>query len=434
MSEADQEAFLDAERAVIGSILIDGRCFPDVATRLREGDFALAIHREIFREAARLDAAGKPVDPVPMAEALRGQTDGQQLQSYLAQLIEMTPTAANVLEYAGIVAQHARRRTLQQAWQEGAQALAEGEDEETVRTRVAAAEHSADERSAAELLSPVEQMEAFYRHREFIDGGGMPHVRTGLRKLDQMLSGGMVKKGLYFLAARPGMGKTALALAIADYVARTVGRVDFFSMEMSADQLTARRIAAQSGVNSRLVLGDRLTEKQYESVSEAAVVLSQRPLYITDGQSQTVDHVSAIARSSRDCKLVVIDHFRLFQIQNRQKVDAEYAQVAHALKRLAQSLNAPVLCLTQLNRANEQRADKRPMLSDLRESGAAEEDADGVLLLYRDDYYGKTGRERKPPEPVMVDVHLAKNRHGSTGHVDLCFWPETNVFRERYVK
>ena len=349
-------------------------------------------------------------------------------------MIEMTPTAANVLEYAGIVAQHARRRTLQQAWQEGAQALAEGEDEETVRTRVAAAEHSADERSAAELLSPVEQMEAFYRHREFIDGGGMPHVRTGLRKLDQMLSGGMVKKGLYFLAARPGMGKTALALAIADYVARTVGRVDFFSMEMSADQLTARRIAAQSGVNSRLVLGDRLTEKQYESVSEAAVVLSQRPLYITDGQSQTVDHVSAIARSSRDCKLVVIDYFRLFQIQNRQKVDAEYAQVAHALKRLAQSLDAPVLCLTQLNRANEQRADKRPMLSDLRESGAAEEDADGVLLLYRDDYYGKTGRERKPPEPVMVDVHLAKNRHGSTGHVDLCFWPETNVFRERYLK
>ena len=297
MSEADQEAFLDAERAVIGSILIDGRCFPDVATRLREGDFALAIHREIFREAARLDAAGKPVDPVPMAEALRGQTDGQQLQSYLAQLIEMTPTAANVLEYAGIVAQHARRRTLQQAWQEGAQALAEGEDEETVRTRVAAAEHSADERSAAELLSPVEQMEAFYRHREFIDGGGMPHVRTGLRKLDQMLSGGMVKKGLYFLAARPGMGKTALALAIADYVARTVGRVDFFSMEMSADQLTARRIAAQAGVNSRLVLGDRLTEKQYESVSEAAVVLSQRPLYITDGQSQTVDHVSADRKS-----------------------------------------------------------------------------------------------------------------------------------------
>lgn len=105
----------------------------------------------------------------------------------------------------------------------------------------------------------------------------MPHVRTGLRKLDQMLSGGMVKKGLYFLAARPGMGKTALALAIADYVARTVGRVDFFSMEMSADQLTARRIAAQAGVNSRLVLGDRLTEKQYESDSEAAVVLSQRP-------------------------------------------------------------------------------------------------------------------------------------------------------------
>ena len=431
MSEAGQEAFLDAERAVIGSILIDGRCFPDVAARLGEGDFALAIHREIFREAARLDAAGKPVDPVPMAEALRGQTDGQQLKSYMAQLIERTPTAANVLEYAGIVTQHARRRTLQQAWQ---QALAEGADEETVRTRVAAAEHSADERSAAELLSPVEQMEAFYRHREFIDSGGMPHVRTGLRKLDQMLSGGMVKKGLYFLAARPGMGKTALALAIADYVARTVGRVDFFSMEMSADQLTARRIAAQAGVNSRLVLGERLTEKEYERVSEAAVVLSQRPLYITDGQSQTVDHVSAIARSSRDCKLVVIDHFRLFQIQNRQKVDAEYAQVAHALKRLAQSLDAPVLCLTQLNRANEQRADKRPMLSDLRESGAAEEDADGVLLLYRDDYYGKTGRERKPPEPVMVDVHLAKNRHGSTGHVDLCFWPETNVFRERYVK
>lgn len=435
MSDAARAvAPLDAERAVIGSILIDGRCFRDVAARLREGDFELELHREIFGAAAQMEMAGKSVDAVAIANAIQRAEDDTSLRQYMAELMDTTPTAANALTYAEIVAEHARRRALRQAWQEGAQELADGAEESAVRAKVAAAERSVDERSAAELISPVEQMAAFYKRREFIDGGGHPSVRVGFRHIDALLGGGMVKQGLYFMAARPGMGKTALALDIADHVSRTAGRVDFFSMEMSADQLTARRIAGEAGVDSKSILNDKLTEGEYERVTKAAVTLSQYPLYITDGRSMTVEQVATIARASRECKLVVIDHFRLFTIPNRQRADLEYAQVAHALKRLAQTLDAPVLCLTQLNRANEMRADKRPQLSDLRETGAAEEDADGVFLLHRNDYYDKEQVPLKPWDPVVMSVHLAKNRHGRTGNVDLSYFPVTNNFAERYVK
>ena len=143
--------------------------------------------------------------------------------------------------------------------------------------------------------------------------------------------------------------------------------------------------------------------------------------------------MASIVRSRKDCSLVVVDHFSLFLVPGRQQSHIEYAEAAHTLKRLAQAMDVPVLCLAQLNRDNQQRSDKRPRLSDLRATGAAEEDADGVILLHREDYYDPKF-ERKPHEPVLVEATLAKNRHGRTGQVELSFWPETNTFREKFVK
>ena len=426
MSTADRLEDLQAEQAVLGAMLIDGGCISAVAQRLREEDFVLPEDRTIFRTLAAMDREGRPVDGLTAADALGASGE---LRAYLAQLMELTPTSANVLEYARIVAERAGRRTLRTALAGALEALDRGASPAEAAAGLEGA-LSGGERE--ELLGPREQLERFWRHRERIDGGGPPCVPTGLRQLDALLGGGLMKTGLYFLAGRPGMGKTALALAVAQHAAAEGRETVFVSMEMSAEQLTARRAAALTGVDSAALLTGQLDEEQYRRVAEASRVLAAAPLYVTAGRAWAPEALAAMLRTRRGCGLVVVDHFSLFLLPGRQAAHLEYAAAAHALKRLAQAADAPVLCLAQLNRENEQRPDRRPRLSDLRATGAAEEDADGVILLYREDYYAPDF-SRRPGEPVRVEAMLAKNRHGPTGAVDLSFWPETNTFRERRV-
>ena len=415
---------------MLGSMLIDSACIRAVSGKLREADFSLAMDQAIYRTMVAMDLDSRPVDGLTVANTLKASPD---TRAYLAQLMETTPTSANVMEYAQIVQDCARRRCLRTALGNALDTLDKGGEQADILPGLEAAISDNNARAGSDLLAPSEQLDLFFRHRERIDGGEAPYVRTGLRQLDRLLGGGMVKTGLYFLAARPGMGKTALAIFIAEHVAGTGKGVAFVSMEMSAEQVTARRVAALAKLDSSIILTDTLTDDEYRKAVDAARIIGKTPLYVTAGKAYAPGRMASIVRSRKDCSLVVVDHFSLFRLPGRQQSHIEYAEAAHTLKRLAQAMDAPVLCLAQLNRENEQRNNKRPRLSDLRATGAAEEDADGVILLHREDYYDPKF-ERKPNEPVLVEATLAKNRHGRTGQVELSFWPETNTFREKFVK
>lgn len=426
---------MESEQAVLGSMLIDSGCIRDVAAVLRETDFSIALNQELFRVITTMDRDGRPVDGLTVAEeALRlGIGQEKQTRNYLAQLMDLTPTAANVMEYADIVAEKARKRELKAALLDGAKALDDGDPEDAVRSRLGAAITASAERTASELLAPKEQVDSFFAYRERIDDGNTPYVRTGIRSLDKLLGGGMVQDGLYILAGRPGMGKTALGVAIAEAVASTCGRVNYFSLEMSKEQIMARRLSALARVDSRLLLMETLTDDENRKVAEAMLTVGRAPLYTTDGKAQTVGRITSIARASRGVKLVVVDHFGLILKPGKRQDSDESREIAHALKRLAQSIGQPVLCLAQLNRENEGRPDKRPRLSDLRATGAMEEDADGVIFVHRPDYY-RADYEREGAQPERTEIILAKNRHGKTGKIDLSFWPETNTFKPAWVE
>lgn len=411
-------------------MLIDSSCIRAVSGKLRETDFCLVMDQEIYRTMIAMDLGGRPVDGLTVADTLKASPD---TRAYLAQLMETTPTSANVMEYAQIVQDCARRRALRAALGTAIDVLDKGGEQADILPGLEAAISDNNDRAGSDLLAPSEQLDLFYRHRERIDEGKAPYVRTGLRQLDRLLGGGLLKTGLYFLAARPGMGKTALAISIAEHVAGNGKGVAFVSMEMSAEQVTARRVSALAKIDSGIILTETLTDDEYRKAADAALIIGKAPLYVTAGKAYTPKRMASIVRSRKDCSLVVVDHFSLFLVPGRQQSHIEYAEAAHTLKRLAQAMDVPVLCLAQLNRDNQQRSDKRPRLSDLRATGAAEEDADGVILLHREDYYDPKF-EQKPHEPVLVEATLAKNRHGRTGQVELSFWPETNTFREKFVK
>lgn len=289
----------------------------------------------------------------------------------------------------------------------------------------------AAERMGSDLLTPMQQIEHYYTHRTLIDNGGSAYVQTGFHLLDRLLGGGLLNSGLYFLAARPAMGKTTLALNIAEKAAAIAGDVLFVSLEMSSDQLTAKRVSAMARINYQLVLNGGLTEKQYAAVAAAASRISASRVYTNAGAGANVEKIVGMARSRKGVRMVIIDHFSLIQVPGRRSRYEEYTNVSAALKRLARALDCPVLCLAQLNRANEQRSDKRPMMSDLRDTGAAEQDADGILFLHRPGYYT---REKEGDASSYAELTVAKNRHGRTGMIPFSFYPETSTFVEKYCK
>lgn len=433
----DRMQAIEAEQAVLGAMLIDPeRSVRPVVTRLIERDFAFELNRKIYRVFLDMDRDGKTIDPLTVAQetVTRKVSDEKDVRAYLAQLMETTPTAANVVQYAEIVQETGKRRHLREMLQAAADALDAGDPEDTVIQTLESGVSESQSRSSNELLTPEQQMDSFFAHRERIDSGVRPYTRTGFKTLDQMLGGGLLNQGLYFLAARPGMGKTAASLAIAEYAGKVEGTVLYFSLEMSEEQLMARRLSAITKIDSRLLLMDTLTEKEYAKVAEAMPEIGRSRVYVTAGRAMSAARISAVARSFKDVRLVVIDHFSLLLRPEKAAKHEEKADDANTLKRLAQTLDAPVLCLAQLNRANEGRASKKPMLSDLRDTGAAEEDADGVIFLYRPDYYDTNAATKNGSDPQLMEVTLAKNRHGTTGRVDMSFYAKTNTFRETYVK
>ena len=430
---------LEAEQSVLGSMLIDSRCVNDVIGMVRPDDFYLQANRDIYETIYEMFSYSQVIDPVTVLDKMRerGVYDEQSSTKYIMQLMEITPTAANVKQYAQIVRDKSLLRKLTDAASNILDTVYDGAG--SAQDMLEAAEkqiYALRRGNTNESLEHVGTilLKVFDRLTELSESGSeISGISTGLRDLDKFISG-LNKTDLMLLAARPGMGKTSMALNIALNVAKKYPKktVAFFSLEMSKQQLVTRLLANESFVDNKKLTTGQLTVDEWGKIGIASSALSQTDLRVDDNPSVTVAEMNAICRRIDDLALVVIDYLQLMTSsgakntyggENRQQVVSD---ISRSLKIMAKELNVPVLCLSQLSRANESRQDKRPMLSDLRESGAIEQDADEVLFLYREDYYNKETEKQNVAECIV-----AKNRHGETGTVELQWLPQFTTFADR---
>ena len=423
-----------AEQAGLGSMLIDPDCIKDVMDKLQPEDFYLRANRDIFETIYHMFIYSRPIDGVTVAgEMERNGVYNDNTRDYLVQLMDVTPTSANVMEYVKIVLDKSLMRQVAAAAGSIAAMVQEGNGDagdmlESAEQKVYAIRRG---RSAQNMVTVSMVLQDVMNHlAELTASGGktLPGLSTGLSAVDAKING-LNKSDLLLLAARPGMGKTSMALNVALSAAKESGKtVAIFSLEMSREQLVTRLIASEGLVeNTRLVTGN-LRESDWQRIAEAASSLSRMDIRIDDNPLLTVADMNAKCRRLENLGLVVIDYLQLmtsaggkgYSGENRQQAVSD---ISRMLKIMAKELQVPVLCLSQLSRANEKRDDKRPMLSDLRESGAIEQDADIVLFLYRDDYYNSDSEKRNVAECIV-----AKNRHGETGKVELRWMPEYTAF------
>lgn len=407
-----------AEQSAAGAILLDGACLPVLRQICRPSDFASAPCQAIFRSACRLADRGETLDPVLIQRDAAAHGDTLTTE-FLMQLMELTPTAAHAEAYAAVVRENALRRAVR----ETAETLLEQAQDETLSTASllsGAMEQlqGLDAGSSGGSVTSEQAAEAFLDYRDALETGrDSAVVSTGIPRLDRLLEGGMLRAGLYILAARPGVGKTTVGLKIADRVSRQQP-VLFVSLEMDTDQLTARRLADRSGIRiGRVLLEQNLTEDERQKLAEAAADMAQSRLYLTSSAA-TVDEIALQAHSIGGLGLIVVDYLGLLSGGKGSLYERVTAN-SNALKRLARRLRIPILCLCQLNRQSEQRPDKLPTMADLRDSGAIEQDADAVLLLHRPALSLPMGQRPKPWEAEVLEITAAKNRHGQTGRIHL---------------
>ena len=424
----------EAERAVLGSMLIDARCVPEVIERLRGEDFYLKQNRDIFETIYSMFNFSQTIDPVTVLEHMKqnGVYDENTTGSYILQLMDTTPTAANVGEYVDIVRDKALLRRIGDLAGEmtsmvmeggaGAQTVLEAAEKKIFSIRQGRAAQGLEHISSV-ILSVYQRLGELAASESAIPG-----LSTGLGDVDAAISG-LNDSDLILLAARPGMGKTSMALNILLHAGKYSGKsVVFFSLEMSREQLAMRLISNEAFVDNKKLVTGRLSEDDWDKVAAAAAALNQTRIYIDDNPTLSVADMNAKCRRVENLGLVVIDYLQLMQSaggrqyagENRQQVVSD---ISRALKIMAKELNVPVLCLSQLSRANESRSNKRPMLSDLRESGAIEQDADIVMFLYREDYYDENTENHN-----LAECIIAKNRHGETRTVELQWLPEYTTF------
>ena len=425
-----------AEQSVLGAILVDPRCTSEVIDKLRADDFYIRQNREIYETIYTMFNYSRTIDPVTVLEELKqhGYDQDDQAWSYLLQLMDITPTAANVGEYIEIIRDKTLLRRLAETAGDITAMVQAGAD--TGQTVLDAAEqriYAIRQGRAARGLTPISDViiDVYDRLEELAASDrAIPGLSTGLKDLDRAISG-LNNSDLILLAARPGMGKTSMALNILlDAGKRSGKKVAFFSLEMSREQLALRLISSECFVDNQKLVTGKLSDQDWESVAAAADSLNRSTIYIDDDSSVTVADILAKCRRVENLGLIVIDYLQLMQSSGKQSRGNENRQqivsdISRSLKIMAKELDVPVLCLSQLSRANESRQDKRPMLSDLRESGAIEQDADIVLFLYRDGYYNKDS-----DNPNLAECIIAKNRHGETGKVDLQWTPEFTTFSD----
>lgn len=429
----------EAEQAVLGSILLDSETLVQAMEYLLPSDFYRRAHQLIFNAMIELNNANEPIDVVTLADELEKKEQMEDIggMGYLAELATSVPTSANIEYYARLVEERSLLRRLIQASNE---IIANSyEEKDTVLNIIDEAERKILEVSEHKsrsgfvkidevLTESMKEIDELYQRDEDITG-----LSSGYKALD-MMTAGLHPDELIILAARPGVGKTAFALNIAQNIGtNTDETVAIFSLEMGAKQLVNRMLCAEGLIDASRMRTGKLLEEEFSKLVVAMAALSTANIFIDDTPGIRVAEIRAKARRLKqeqgDLGLIIIDYLQLIEGSGRESRQQEVSEISRQLKKLAKELDVPVIAISQLSRNVESRQDKRPILSDLRESGSIEQDADIVAFLYREDYYRpEEGEEDEQEEDNVVEVIIEKNRAGARGTVNLLFIKEYNKF------
>ena len=436
---------LDAEQSVLGAILLDPDSIVSVMEFLMPEDFYRVNHQVIFKAMVELNNDSSPIDIVSVAERLNQnkQLENAGGQFYLLELAEKVPTASNVEYYSKIVSEKSTlRKLIRTSTDIATDAYGETDEVAAVLDR---AERSilevSEKRNRAGFVDITKVLNEAYLSLEerMKNTGEITGIPTGYIDLDRMTSG-LHSDELIILAARPSVGKTAFVLNIAKNVAtKTNETVAIFSLEMSAESLVNRMLCSEGSIDASNMRNGRLTEEELRSYFVASGTLSNAPIYIDDTPGIRVSEIRAKCRRLKQERnnlgLIVIDYLQLIEGNGRESRQQEVSEISRNLKKLAKELSVPVIALSQLSRGVEQRQDKRPVMSDIRESGSIEQDADIVAFLYRDDYYrqepDEDGNVPQQESNNIIEVIIEKNRSGPRGTVELMFIKEYGETKEK---
>ena len=424
---------VEAEQAVLGAMMLDHNAVVAAMEKLSPNDFYREVHRTIFEAMSNLHRENKEVDVITLPEELRRMKKLDEVGGleYILSLPNLVATAANVEFHAGIVAEKALARNIISTCTELTAAAYDGErepedlldDAERKILQISESKRRGDFSPVGVVVEEtLDKITKLYENKAGITG-----LPTGFRDLDRMTSG-LQPSDLILVAARPSMGKTAFTLNIAQNVGvRQHKTVAFFSLEMSQEQLVQRLLCQIAHIDSqKLRTGQLNSDEEWMKLTDACDKLYQAPIYIDDTPGISVTEMRSKARrlkAEHGLDLIIVDYLQLMQGRNSESRQQEISEISRSLKALARELKVPLIALSQLSRSVESRQDKRPMLSDLRESGALEQDADIVSFLYREDYYDKETENQH-----ITEVILAKHRNGPVGSVKLYFKGEYTLF------
>ena len=430
---------IEAEQSVLGGILIENEAINRVTEILDPDDFYRDAHRKIYNALINLSERDEPADLITLSNELRkiDQLDSIGGASYLASLIDSVPTAANIEYYAKIVKEKSiLRKLIQTSTEIITQSYEERGDVEGFLDEAERAIFDISERRVRPSFYSIREIvkdsfttiERLFKKKELVTG-----VPSGFKELDRMTAG-FQPSDLVIIAGRPSMGKTAFCLDIAEYAAiDNKIPVAIFSLEMSKEQLVIRMLCSQAHVEGTRLRTGYLTESDWPKLTIAAGNLSEAPIYIDDTAALSVLELRAKARrlkADRGLGIVIVDYLQLMKgrarVESRQQ---EISEISRSLKALAKELNIPVIAVSQLSRKTEERTGNRPQLSDLRESGAIEQDADLILFIYRDEVYN---RDPDNPNRGKAEVIIGKQRNGPIGKIDLAFLDKFTTFKDLY--
>ena len=434
---------IEAEQAVLGAIFLDAEALVEAMAQIEPQDFYRRAHQIVFRSMIALNDRNENIDIITLKSQIESENTLEDVGgiSYLTELSQVTPTASGVAHYAKIVKD---KSTLRELIQAATKIVKEGYSQEgSVEEIVEAAEkeilnvsekrNSTGFQAIADVLnSTMEHIDRLSQQNEDITG-----LPTGYPELDKMTAG-LQPEELIILAARPAVGKTAFALNIAQNIGtRTDRSVAIFSLEMGAESLVNRMLCAEGTIEAGHLRTGQLTEQEWHNLIMAMGSLSNTSIFIDDTPGIKVSEIRArcrrLAQEKGNLGLILIDYLQLIEGSGRESRQQEVSEISRQLKKLAKELKVPVIALSQLSRSVEQRQDKRPVLSDIRESGSIEQDADIVAFLYREDYYQRQGTEEDKNEEEqavndVIEVIIEKNRSGARGTVELLFKKEYNKF------
>ncbi len=421
---------VEAEQSIIGGLMLDNQVWDKVSTKLCEADFYRTEHRILFRAIASLVKRDQPFDVVTLLDALKSynELDDAGGEAYLFELANNTPSVANVSAYADIVREKSVQRQLisvateiaDSAYNPGGRQVPELLDMAETKVFAIGEQTGGDggpENIKSILVRAVEKIDALYHNGDAITG-----LATGLSDLDEMTSG-LQPSDLVIVAGRPSMGKTTLVMNMAEHAAIKSGKpVLAFSMEMPADSLAMRMMSSLGRIDQHKIRTGKLDDDDWPRVTSAVHMLSEAPLFIDDTPALSPGEMRArarrLAKDHGNLGLIVVDYLQLMKVPgfSADNRTAEISEISRSLKSLAKELQVPVIALSQLNRSLEQRADKRPVMSDLRESGAIEQDADLICFIYRDEVYNEDS-----PDKGTAEIIVAKQRNGPIGKVRVAF-------------